>query len=793
MRGWHWRWVLGVVVATAVAMLLYRGTEPALPTPAARETAAAASPEPLAAHDASRVAPPPPAPHPAAAPQRAVAAWIRGRVVDASTRAPIEGASLRLTTATATPSPSPRTTARTGPDGRFDIDGPVRGDARFEVLAAGHDQRTLRIGGMEPQLDLGDVPLTRTTVANLRVVEEGGRPVPGAAVFWRACPPVVMPGATAARADVVPTFQSDQPTAVTDADGIAVLPEATFGVHRLLVAKDGFRCHLRDVPILVDVAADLGTVTLEPASATGLALVREDGGPLHGARIHQAIDGSITLVQTVPLDAIQIAAPPTGTKWSIAAYADQADGSFFGNADDPGATKLVLKQTVPSAGVAWSPVAAPDHPVSLWCFAVQRGSLWQQAQAQVSVAAGSWHCWPRRGPDLRFVAWSPLQGLGLADATIAKRGARVAATPTLAWRALPQRSLAIVATDGTPAAGALVVGEIELTEAVLGTPIGGSQPPRAPLARTADAGGIADLGAVGGCRVRATVTLAGHAPAQVVVEPNATERIRVDLARGGTIITRVAAPPDLHASLRIGIRSRNGPPRWFPVTAPELRLAGLEPGPADVLLECGSPATAALQPPVFDVRATAIAGTTVELDRTAVVVGTEPVWADLVAARGPLAELTIEAPHALRVAVTPLSSTSLPTQRAFVGTRTSPTIRVCGMFDGPWLVELLDADLRTVWWREVAVSRTPQQLRATLPASALRCSGAPSEAAGTCSATLRDGRSLSWLDYPLRITSGIATTLVPDGTYRTSLRTPDGPWHGVVRVNGDEATLQPTR
>jgi hypothetical protein len=162
---------------------------------------------------------------------------------------------------------------------------------------------------------------------------------------------------------------------------------------------------------------------------------------------------------------------------------------------------------------------------------------------------------------------------------------------------------------------------------------------------------------------------------------------------------------------------------------------------------------------------------------------------DLSRVRGPQAELSVVAPRALRVAVTPIGARGLPKQRAFVGMRASAVTRVCGLFDGPWIVELLDSELRPVWWQEVDIVRAQTDLFAAVPASTALAEGGPADAAGLLSAQARDGRLVPWLQFPVRLAGGTASTGLPDGTYRADLQSSAGPWRGVARVGGQRLVL----
>jgi hypothetical protein len=725
--------------------------------------------------------------------QQDVAGWIRGRVVDASTRAPIAGAVVRLVVSLALPLP-PRVTTRTGDDGTFWLDGPARGDARLDVLAPGRNPRSLRVGGTTPRLDVGDVLLTDATVAGLRVTDERGDPVAGASVFWRTHPRAIVFGDASHELDGAPTFALDEPTATTDAEGQAAIPGATFGVHRLLVVHHGFRCYVREVVIRTDVARELEAVVLEAGAPVALTLLREDGGRVDDATVMQGLGSIATLVQKVAGSSVRVPSPPADVALKVTAFADTPDGSFAGTLDDPSSRSLVLAAKVPAAHARWVAAADDDDgSLAIWCFAVQRGSLWQQAAAVRPLAAGSWCCWPRRGPELRFVALSSSRGLGIATAAFSPRvGSRTPppARAELQWRSLPHRVLRVVTANGEPAVDALVVGELELTDELAGSPVGGSQHPRAPFAETSGPDGIVDLGFVGGCRIEATVTMPGHAAMPVVLGPAAPEETRVELAAGGEVVVRVAAAPASYGSLRVGVRRPGRPARWFPVSGAEVRLADLERGNAEIVLEGAGEIATSLEPPVLDVRAGGWGGASLELDRAAVAIGPDPVWVDLAVDRGPVAELTVIAPRPLRVAVTSIGGRSLPRQRSFVAARTASTARVCGLFDGRWLVELLDENSRTVWWREVVVPAMPPTVHAALAAAGAAVDGGPPAAEGTVSALLEDGRTVPWLRAPLGIAGGFTTTAVPFGRYRAELRAADGPWLGSVTVDVARVTLR---
>ncbi len=752
---------------------------------------------PATASPGTPASPPAPPPAPAGTTERAApalapaapsatAGWIRGRILDAASRAPIQGAELRLANTAAAPAPT--AAARTGADGRFHLAAIVRGKAWLEVRAAGRDARTLHVAGAGPRLDLGDVLLSTSTVATLRVVDAAGRPIPDASVFWRKTHATIVVDGSATDVGAGASFRWEQPTATTDANGCVLLPGATFGTHRLLVVREGHRCHLREVPIREDSLRDLGTVALEAAPGLEIALAREDGGDVGTATIQQDLSAVDSLTFEARSTRVRLPAPPAGSPLRVAAWANRVDGTFWGQLE-PDAAVLLLRCKVPAATVRWQGDATAHEPMSIWCFALERGVLWEQAAAVCSGRDGSWHCWPRRGREVRFLAWSQQLGLGSADAAVPAQGTspRNTLPPLLGWRQLPRRTLRILASARTPAVDAVVVGDAELTEALVGASIGGAQRPRVAFARTSDARGIVDLGPLGGTRIAATVTAAGHAPIEVRLEPDAPEETLVQLERGGEIVVRIAAPPALHHGLRIAVRPQARPVRWFPVDRAEMRLADVEVGPASVVLHAASEIAPALDPPMLDVRTAGFPDATTELDRVDLVVGEAPVWADLSVARGPAPDLTIVSPRALRVAVTPIGTRSLPRQRAFVGARSTSVSRVCGLHASTWLVELLDDELRTVWWREVEVAGTSLDLRANLPVVLAALDGGPVAAQGTLSAQLRDGRTIPWLAVSLRIASGQTADAVPEGRYRGELRTPDGVWSGVVRIEGPRA------
>lgn len=716
--------------------------------------------------------------------------WIRGRVVDGTSSDPIVGADVRLV-ALATGSTPLSPSVQSSDDGRFLLAVAARDEERLEVRAPGRSPRFLRLDGMAPQLDLGDVLLYQAKESRLRVIDPSGAPVAGASVFCRLCNRVVIWGNAAPEAGSGLVFNLDGPAATTDGNGCVVLPQLTFGTHRLLVVRDGFRCHMHDVQVSDDAMEDLGTVTLEPANAVDLTLAREDGGVVREAKVDLELSAVDLLSLTVQGAKVRLAPPPRGDL-RVTASTHDADGSYWGSLDGQGSAEVLLRLKVPAVRVLW-PKGSTDEPVTLWCFATQDKNLWEQASAVRSLRDGSWHCWPRRGQEVRFVAWSPRMGLGTASATVPRLGVnRVAQStksePTLAWRRLPRRALRIVVGD-TPAVGALVIGNVELTDGVVGAIIGGTQRPRARISCISGADGVVELGATGGLRVSARVSLAGCPPVEVELATDAPEETPVRLGRGGEVVVRIADTPLLFRGLRLGVQAKGGAPRWFPVTGSQTRLVGIAPGPTDVILELPAEAGWSLEPPVFDVREIGRPATGLELDRMSVVVDEEAVRAYLSVAHGPQANLSVVAPRALRLAVTPIGARSLPKQRAFISSRVSAVTRVCGLFEGIWVVELLDPELRSVWFREVEVARTPMDLFATVPSSTAAVEGGPADAQGVLSAQTRDGRVIPWLQFPVRFAQGSASTTIPEGSYRAELQSSAGTWRGVARVDGPRLVL----
>jgi hypothetical protein len=721
--------------------------------------------------------------------------WIRGRVVDGVRGEPIVGADLRLVSLNTGSKPPLSTTVRSADDGRFAFVVGFRGAERLEVRAPGREMRLLRVDGdgLIPQLDMGDVPLYPAKASRLWVVDPSGSPVVGASVFCRLLVQVVLWGDAALYAGEGSgmVFELANPAATTGEDGTAVLPQLTFGTHRLLVVRDGFRCHMHDVQVRHDVMQDVGTVTLDPADAVEITLAREDGGVVQEAEVDLELSAEDSLKIAVQGAKVRLA-PPPGGELRVSASTQDAEGSYWGSLEGPGDSVVPLRLKAPGVRVTW-PRGSADESMTLWCFAAQSGALWEQARAFRASRDGSWHCWPRRGPEVRFVAWSPRMGLGTASATVPRLGATrerqaAKADPLLAWRQLPRRALRIVAGDA-PAARALVVGSVELTDDVVGARIGGTQRPSAEFTCISGDDGVADLGAAGGLPVSARVTLAGHPPVEVKLAADAPAVTTVRLDRGGEVVVELAQTPLLAQGLRVGVHPRGGAPRWFPVSGLATRLRGLALGPADVVLELPAEAGWSLEPPVFAVGAVDRPLAGLELDRVPVMVGATTVHVDLSRVRGPQAELSVVAPRALRVAVTPIGARGLPKQRAFVGMRASAVTRVCGLFDGPWVVELLDNDLRPVWWQEVDVVRAQTDLVASVPASTAFAEGGPADAAGLLSAQSRDGRLLPWLQFPVRLAGGTASTSLPDGTYRADLQSSAGPWRGVARVGGQRLVL----
>lgn len=797
------RWTKAAIVlaVTAVicrcAIFVLASEEHALPRPEAEEGTSGSAPAvvgPPATDAASMVRVEAESQHSGLHPFLA-GGWIRGRVVDGVRGEPIEGADLRLVSSNTGAKPASSTTVRSADDGRFTVVVGVRGAERLEVRAPGREMRSVRVDGdgWMPQLDLGDVPLHPAKASRLWVVDPSGSPVVGASVFCRLLTRVALWGNAALEAAEGSgnIFELANPAATTGEDGTAVLPQLTFGTHRLLVVRDGFRCHLHDVQVKGDGMEDVGTVTLDPAEAVELTLAREDGGVVQEAEVDLEFSAGDSLKIAVQGAKVRLA-PPPGGELRVSASTQDAEGSFWGDLERPGDSVVPLRLKVPGVRVAWSK-GTGDESLTLWCFAAQYGALWEQARAFRSLRDGSWHCWPRRGPEVRFVAWSPRMGLGSASATVprlgANRGRRAAEpAPLLAWRPLPRRALRIVAGDA-PAAGALVVGSVELTEDVVGASFGGTQRPTAELACISGSDGMADLGAAGGLPVSARVTLAGHPPVEVKLAADAPEVTTVRLDRGGEVVVELAQSPLLSQGLRIGVHPRGGTPRWFPVAGLATRLRDLALGPADVVLDMPAEAGWLLEPPVFALGAIGRPMARLESDRVPVVVDATTVHVDLSFVRGPQAELSVVAPRALRVAVTPIGARSLPKQRAFVGMRASAVTRVCGLFDGPWLVELLDTDLRPVWWQEVDVVRAQTDLVASVPVSTALAEGGPADAAGLLSAQARDGRLLPWLQFPVRLANGTAAASLPDGVYRADLQSAAGPWRGVARVGGQRLAL----
>lgn len=717
-------------------------------------------------------------------------AWIRGRVLDATDRAPIPGATIQLAAGAMPVARPPIAPVLSAADGSFCLPVAPIGRDSLEVRASGRGPRVFLLAGTGPRLDLGDVLMSEAAVASLRVVDAKGVPVSGAAVFWRKRTRAFVAGSTMPDVGSGLLFDLEQPTAVTAVDGRVALPEATFGTYGLLIVREGFRCLLRDVPIMVDSLNDLGTHLLEPAPPVEVALVREDGGVVHAAAVRMKLSATDSLALSSRGSYVLLPPPPEGVP-RVDARADEIDGSFWGESDAAEPRRVILERKVPGVAVRWSSGTDADAPVTLWCFALQRGVLWEQASAARTLRSESWHCWPRRGPDVRFVAWSPRRGLGTASTSTRISGAehgREAAGPLLQWQELSRRALRIT-VDGAPAADAVVVGEVELTDEVVGAAVGGTQRPRAMFTSVSDRNGIAQLGAVGGLRVSARVTLAGHPPVEVQLEPGGAEETTVRLTSGCHVVVRIADTPLLHRGMRIGIQAQGRPQRWFPVTGTEMHIEDLEPGPTDVTLEIPAEHGPALEPPVLDVTAFGRPDATIELDRVRVVVGPAPVWVQLSAAVGPVASLMVLAPRALRVAVTPVNPRAMPRQRAFVGSRMSAATRVANLYEGRWIVELLDSDLRIVWWREVDVSRTPQQLIASLPPKLARFEGGPASAQGHLTAQMLDGHTIPWLVVLVRYSSGVEVTAVPEGRYLGELATSDGTWRGYAQVEGSRVTL----
>jgi hypothetical protein len=94
-----------------------------------------------------------------------------------------------------------------------------------------------------------------------------------------------------------------------------------------------------------------------------------------------------------------------------------------------------------------------------------------------------------------------------------------------------------------------------------------------------------------------------------------------------------------------------------------------------------------------------------------------------------------------------------------------------------------------VWWQEVDIVRAQTDLFAAVPAFTALAEGGPADAAGLLSAQARDGRLVPWLQFPVRLAGGTASTSLPDGTYRADLQSSAGPWRGVARVGGQRLVL----
>ena len=282
--------VLAVTAVTGLcAIFILASEEHALPRPEAEEGTSSSAPAvvgPPATAAAPMVRVEAESQHSGRHPGLA-GGWIRGRVVDGVRGEPIEGADLRLVSSNTGAKPASSTTVRSADDGRFTVVVGVRGAERLEVRAPGREMRSVRVDGdgWMPQLDLGDVPLHPAKASRLWVVDPSGSPVVGASVFCRLLTRVALWGNAALEAAEGSgnIFELANPAATTGEDGTAVLPQLTFGTHRLLVVRDGFRCHLHDVQVKGDGMEDVGTVTLDPAEAVELTLAREDGGDAGGA------------------------------------------------------------------------------------------------------------------------------------------------------------------------------------------------------------------------------------------------------------------------------------------------------------------------------------------------------------------------------------------------------------------------------------------------------------------------------------------------------------------------------
>lgn len=727
---------------------------------------------------------------------------VVGRVVDAGTAQPIAGANVLSGSPPASTlrlphDPAPATTDASG---RFVIDAASAGShlgtpgGHVIVSASGYAERVVSLlpGGMAQRVDVGTVELRPRPLRVVRVTDDAGRPVVGAAVHVvdRRQPPLARRiGAFTGAA--IAQVASDAPDAVTDHAGNANVHARDRDSELLILHRD---C----VPVTAVVDPQGTTeVVLRRTQAVEVTATRDDGLPVHGpvrllVRSHRLGVGVEYPAVELPVFVPDFLAPGLRESAGFSVSVDDAVGCWFGQLPGsrvpPGEVVAVqLRANGRGIVLVWE-VGSEPGPVHRALLA-RRFSPSPSIPGALSVGRAAWGDFGTGRLDV-VQAWdgsfhhlySPAAGFGRTP-PLAPRDVEL----RVEWRrplgVSEPSSVTVVDDAGSPVAAARVAVRMQLPPAEWP-----ALDPRDPtvreqvvLERWTGPEGVADLGWLPATELTVLADHPEFARSRVIcTNGSRTTRHTVVLRRGGTL--RIGLPDSLPDSAlgrtRLTVTDdATSMPRYVTPRSDGVTLEQLAPGPwqiewwaapddfaaafgvTDVAAATASTIRSVLLGRTFArVRAGAVAECGIELD-----------------ARGVAADLEIE-PTGDRVesvrwftltAFGSRSGTALgrPREPAIDVTGMGVPIRVRGVPPVTVCVELLDHALRPAAWRVIDGQVRGQALSLEVRGAATRAwrSWARVRAGEELTAVAPSGVVLDWLTIDVD-----PDFVPPDGDYRTT-------------------------